>query len=132
MKEVTVSIGQAKYKTTIEIGKHRIIADEPEDLGGTDQGPMATELLLGSLGTCTAITLRMYADRKEWPLEGVNVKLSFETQTEAGVFSTRIKRVIELKGNLDEDQKKRMMLIADKCPVHKILSNPIQIHSELE
>lgn len=124
---VKVSIGREHYRTEIKIGKHLLIADEPEELGGTDEGPVATELLLSSLGTCTVVTLRMYADRKEWLLDGVEVVLSLNQKTEAGQLSTEIERNIELKGNLSEEQRERLMLIADKCPVHKILSSPIRI-----
>ena len=106
---VRVSIGRDHYRTEIAVGNHQLVADEPEDLGGTNQGPVATDLLLSSLGTCTVITLRMYADRKEWPLEGVEVKLSLDKKTEDGKSTTHIQRVIELRGNLDENQKKRLM-----------------------
>jgi len=128
---VKVRIGREHYHTEIRIGKHLLIADEPESLGGTDEGPVATELLLSSLGTCTAVTVRMYADRKEWPLDGVEVTLSLNQTTESGQLSTEIERNIELKGNLTEEQRERLMLIADKCPVHKILSNPIKIDSKM-
>jgi putative redox protein len=128
---VKVIIGRAHYRTEITVGKHLLIADEPEELGGTDQGPVATEILLSSLGTCTAVTLRMYADRKEWPLEGVEVVLSLNQKTEAGQLSTDIERNINLIGNLTDEQRERLMLIADKCPVHKILSSPIRIDTKL-
>jgi putative redox protein len=128
---VKVIIGRAHYRTEITVGKHLLIADEPEELGGTDQGPVATEILLSSLGTCTAVTLRMYADRKEWPLEGVEVVLSLNQKTEAGQLSTDIEQNINLIGNLTDEQRERLMLIADKCPVHKILSSPIRIDTKL-
>lgn len=131
MEEVNVAIGEVKYRTHIQTGKHSLVADEPVDLGGGDEGPGPTEYLLSSLGACTAITLRMYADRKEWPLEAVDVKLSLSQHKEGGNLSTTIQRNIELKGDLSSEQKERLMRIADKCPVHKILSNPIEIDSKL-
>lgn len=131
MEDVIVKIGEVKYRTHITMRDHSIVADEPHDLGGNDDGPEASELLLASLGTCTAITLRMYADRKEWPLEAVDVKLNMNKETEAGKLTTNIERKIMLKGNLDEDQRKRLLQIANKCPVHKILTSTIEINSEV-
>ncbi len=131
MDTINVAIGQVRYRTYINMGKHQIIADEPNESGGKDEGPNPMQLLLASLGACTAITLRMYADRKEWPLDGVEVNLSMEQEKEEGSLSTTIQRKIELKGELSEDQKVRLMKIADKCPVHKTITSSIEINSAL-
>lgn len=127
-KQITavVELDQSKYKTKIFADGHFIYADEPEDLGGTDEGMAPGALLLASLGSCTAITIRMYADRKEIPLEGIKINLAIcpEDEMDEG---TVIERKIELLGNLSDDQRKRLMVIADKCPIHKMLSNPIKV-----
>ena len=127
--EVVVTIGQVPYTTSVQYGKHQIIADEPEELGGEDQGINPTPLLLSSLGTCKAITVKMYADRKKWPLEEVNGRLTYEVQTSEQQQTTYIKCHISFKGDLDTEQKTRLFKIADRCPVHKILTNPIVISS---
>ena len=98
---------------------HRFPADEPAALGGGDTGPTPGELLLGALGACTAITLRMYAARKGWDLRSVEVDLAF-SKGEGGE-KDRIRRVIRLEGELDTDQRERLLEIAGKCPVHRIL-----------
>ena len=127
---VRVSIGPKGFLTTIHAGAHQLTADEPKSLGGNDQGPNPYDYLLSSLGTCTVMTMRMYAMRKEWPLEGVEVQLRYskdyykdcmnceETSTKIDI----IERQIQLQGALDEQQIKRLMNIADKCPVHKTLT----------
>lgn len=127
--EVVVTIGQVPYTTSVQYGKHQIIADEPEELGGEDQGINPTPLLLSSLGTCKAITVKMYADRKKWPLEEVIVRLTYEVQISEQQQTTYIKCHISFKGDLDMEQKTRLFKIADRCPVHKILTNPIVISS---
>ncbi|MCS4224339.1 OsmC family protein [Sphingobacterium sp. BIGb0165] len=127
--EVIVTIGEIPYTTTVQYGKHQIIVDEPEDLGGQDQGISPTPLLLSSLGTCKAVTVKMYADRKNWPLEEVKIRLSHEIQTSEQQQTTYIQCHISFKGDLDDEQKKRLFKIAEKCPVHKILTNPIVITS---
>lgn len=129
-KQITavVELDQSKYKTKIFADGHFIYADEPEELGGTDEGMAPGALLLASLGSCTAITIRMYADRKQFPLEGIKINLAIcpEEEMDAG---TVIERKIELIGNLSDDERKRLMIIADKCPIHKMLSNPIKVIS---
>lgn len=119
-------LDHSKYKTKVYAGGHLIYADEPADLGGTDEGMTPGALLLASLGSCTAITMRMYADRKEWPLEGITINLAIIKEEEMSK-ETNISRKIELKGALTDEQRQRLMLIADKCPIHKILLNPISI-----
>lgn len=98
---------------------HRFPADEPAALGGGDSGPTPRELLLGALGACTTITLRMYAARKGWDLRSVEVDLAF-SGGERGE-KDRIRRVIRLEGELDTEQRERLLEIAGKCPVHRTL-----------
>ncbi len=133
---VTVSeTRMGKLQNIIAAGRHRVLADEPVDVGGLDSGPSPYDFLLASLGACTSMTMRMYADRKSIPLERVTVTLKHgriyakdcETcETQEGMIS-RIDRVIAIDGNLDDDQRKRLMEIADKCPVHRTLTSEIDI-----
>lgn len=110
---------------------HTVQADEPVDNGGKDLGPTPTELVLSGLAACTVSTLRMYADKKGWDVDRIEVELSIQIlKTETGQ-SSQIKSVIEISGEVTEDQKLRMLDIARKCPVHKLLTNPIQIDSSL-
>ena len=104
-----------------------MIADEPADEGGTEMGFSPDELLLASLGACTAITLRMYADRKGWALEEVKCNLTFERDKEKNI--TRILRNIDLIGHLSEEEKRRLLVIAEKCPTHQILTHQITIET---
>ncbi|MCX2478107.1 OsmC family protein [Pedobacter sp. MC2016-15] len=119
-------LDQEKYLTKVYAGGHFIYADEPEELGGTDEGMTPGALLLASLGSCTAITLKMYANRKKIPLDSVRIHLTICKEEEMSA-STKISRKIELKGELTAEQRSRMIEIADKCPIHKILHNPITI-----
>jgi len=121
-------LDQSKYKTKVFAGGHFIYADEPTELGGTDEGMNPGALLLASLGSCTAITIRMYADRKEIPLTHIKIELSICPEDEMDK-STTIQRKIELTGDLDDQQRLRLMQIADKCPIHKLLTNPIKIET---
>lgn len=127
---VLVRTGGGFY-TEITAGKHTLVADEPSGVGGTDAGPTPYDYLLGALGSCTAMTLRMYADRKEWPLDSVTVRLSHgkiyaddcaNCETETGKID-RIEREIELEGDLDDAQREKLLEIADKCPVHRTLTS---------
>lgn len=128
INDVIVTTDSTKYKTTIQAGKHTFIADEPEDLGGADMGPMPTQLLAASLGSCTSITLRMYADRKQFPLNSVEVLVNIDkVSAEENKFS----RKIRLVGDLTEEQRERLLQVANACPVHKILSGKIHIDTSL-
>lgn len=118
-------ISHTQYQTTITSGKHTIIADEPEDLSGTDTGMNPNELLLASLSSCTAITLQMYINRKMWIVDAITVNL----QLYAAESGTLIKSSIDFKGNLTDEQKKRLEHIANVCPVHKILTGSIVIET---
>jgi len=125
---VTVSsyIGHAHYETHIT-GQNgaAIVADEPVERGGKNLGMTPGELLASSLASCTCITLRMYADRKEWPLERVDITVDVETDRTMNI--THIGMNVLLTGPLDEAQKKRLMDISTKCPIHKLLENPVHI-----
>ena len=123
-------LDRSNYLTKVYAGGHFIYADEPESIGGTDQGMTPAALLLASLGSCTAITIRMYADRKEIPLESIKIHLTICKEEDMSA-STRITRKIEFTGSLTSAQQSRMLEIADKCPIHKMLSNPIQIETSL-
>lgn len=130
-EEVKIVIGKEKYKTEVYIDQHEIIVDEPAEVGGANLGPKPITLLLSSLGTCKAITMRMYADQKQWPLDGIEIKLSSEVVKSNLQQTTFIRCTIKLLGDLDEAQRERIYKISDKCPIHKILSNPIVIESNM-
>ncbi len=134
--EVSVS-GQAGLRQSIRAGGHVLVADEPERLGGGDEGPNPYDLLLAALGACTNMTLRMYANRKNWPLAGVDSILRHrkihaqdcaECETEDGRVDV-IERELTLSGDLSESQIERLMEIADRCPVHRTLTSETVIRS---
>jgi putative redox protein len=123
----------------IETGRHRLVADEPVEAGGTDTGPSPYELLLAALGACTSMTLSMYARRKQWPLERVTVRLRHdkihakdcaECETKEGMLD-RIEREISLTGPLDAEQRERLLAIANRCPVHRTLVSEVDIRTRL-
>ncbi|HZL31504.1 MAG TPA: alpha/beta fold hydrolase [Pseudolabrys sp.] len=126
-----------KFQQEILTGGHRLLADEPEKLGGLNSGPGPYDFLLAGLGTCTSMTIRLYADFKKIPLENVSVRLSHgkihakdcETCETKTSMVDRIERAITLEGPLDAEQRKKLMEIADKCPVHKTLESKIDIHT---
>jgi putative redox protein len=124
-------LDRSKYKTKVFSGGHLLYADEPLEMGGTDEGMNPYALLLASLGSCTAITIRMYADHKNYPLETICVELAMRVSTDT-VIPTRITTNIVLTGALTEDERSRLMLMANKCPVHKLLSNSIIIEQTTE
>ncbi|AFT85249.1 OsmC family protein [Paraburkholderia phenoliruptrix] len=124
---VTAHIGSTNYQVHFDDGKHTWLADEPESLGGGDRGPTPVSLLLSSLGACTSVTLKMYAQRKGWPLDEVHVTLNIET----GEEGSTIDRKITLHGGLSDQQRERLLQIANACPVHKILTRSIAIRSGL-
>lgn len=138
-KRVAVRIGASGYATEVKAGHHGFVVDEPISLGGTDLGPTPYDLLSASLGSCTAITLRMYADRKEWPLEEVTVHLQHDKAhatecrdcEDKGAKLDHLTRYIELAGPLTEQQRQRLLEIANKCPVHRTLTSDIVINTEL-
>jgi putative redox protein len=127
MRDVTVRTGEGKFGQSVIVGPHRGLADEPNELGGDDTGPAPFEHVLAGLGACTSMTVKMYADRKAWPLTAVNVDLSIHKVDDG----YRLTRSIKLEGELTEEQRTRLLDIANKCPVHKMLTGKIEIESAL-
>ncbi|MEH0155581.1 alpha/beta fold hydrolase [Limibacter armeniacum] len=140
-KDVVVSIGDKGYTTEMLVGKHYMVADEPEDVGGFDFGPSPYGYLTAALGACTAMTLRLYADHKQLEVEEINIHLSHskshmedcenceaDNQSKIDHFD----REIEIKGNLTEAQRNRMLEIADKCPVHRTLHEEVKVSTKLK
>jgi len=125
MRDVIVHWGSGKLGQDIEIGTHKLRADEPADKGGDDNGPEPHELLAAALGSCTAITLKLYADRKGWPLRDVRVHVSGSAADGRYVIT----RTLTLTGELDAEQRQRLIDIAGKCPVHKTLTGEIVINT---
>lgn len=133
--EVVIRAGREKYRTEITAGGQTLVADEPTSAGGAGNAPTPYDLLLGSIGACTAMTLRMYADRKGWPLESVTVRLRTARNhaddcvncVDHPVGMYQIERELELEGALDDEQRARLMLVADRCPVKQTLERGIRI-----
>jgi len=131
MRQTTSTIGKDKYITRIHSSNNNdIVADEPIDDGGQNLGFAPGELLASSLGACSCITMRMYADRKEWPLDSVSIVVTYER--DKATRTSHFRKEVTMTGNLDEEQTKRMLQIADKCPIHFTLSNPITIETVLK
>ena len=127
MRDVAVSWAGGKFAQDIEVATHRIRSDEEADKGGDDTGATPHELLLAALGSCTAMTLKVYAERKGWPLRDVHVTLNGSSANGDGGFV--ISRHIAIDGDLDAEQRQRLLEIADKCPVHKTLKGEITINT---
>jgi putative redox protein len=135
--EGTVTVteaGSGTYTQQITAGHHRLVADEPRPIGD-DAGPTPYDLLLAALGACTSMTVRMYAERKGWPLERVRVTLRHsrihaedcaDCETTKGWIG-QIDRAIELSGDLDDDQRQRLLQIAERCPVHQTLTSEVHV-----
>jgi putative redox protein len=124
--EVRVHRGQGKLQHVIEIGQHRLLTDVQEALGGEDTGPEPHDLLAAALAACTAITVTMYARRKGWPLDDIEVRIEHGKLDQAYVLTRRIAYV----GNLSVEQREMLTAVANKCPVHKTLSGEIRIVTE--
>jgi uncharacterized OsmC-like protein len=125
------------FQQEINAGRHHLTADEPVNVGGLDSGPGPYELLLAALGACTAMTLRLYADRKKLALARTEVRLRHsriyavdcaECETKEGMLD-RIERIITLEGDLDAEARKRLLEVADMCPVHRTLKSEIDIRT---
>jgi putative redox protein len=138
-KTVLARIGSTGFTTDIQSGSHSITADEPISIGGDDFGPNPYDLLMASLGACTAMTMRMYADRKGWAIDEIIVHLSHKKQhvkdcqdcdTTSG-YIDKIDKEIEIIADLDTEQKQRLIEIADKCPIHRTLHNEVKVYTKL-
>jgi uncharacterized OsmC-like protein len=134
---VIVRGGGAGFGQEVQIDSHRLLADEPVDFGGTNTGPSPYDLLLAALGTCTSMTISLYARRKGWPLENVTVSLHHakihaadcaDCETKEGKID-RIEREIQLTGTLTKEQRAKLLEMADRCPVHKTLTSEINIQT---
>lgn len=129
MTTVTGTIHTDHYKIELNNGRYTQIADEPAGSGGTDLGFSPTELLCSALAACTCATLRMYADRKEIPLEGVRAEVRFERAEDKSL--THLHRTVHLEGPLDDEQRDRLLLIAEHCFIHDVLTRPIEVETVL-
>ncbi|MBX2960873.1 MAG: OsmC family protein [Cyclobacteriaceae bacterium] len=127
IRSATAIIGNDIYKTELQARTHQLIADEPKDEGGTDLGPRPGDFIRMGLASCTAITLRMYANRKKWDVREIRVEVSNGAFDGKTAYTTKV----EIIGNIDEEQRKRLLQIAKLCPVHKTLVNPIEIDTSL-
>lgn len=138
-KQVVARLGDSGFTTELMLGRHGLLADESEELGGNDFGPSPYQLLTSSLAACTSMTLQMYARRKKWPLKEVNCHVNYSKEyyedcmacENEGAMLDTFDRTIELKGDLTNEQKDRLLEIANKCPVHRTLSNEIRISTKL-
>jgi uncharacterized OsmC-like protein len=135
--QIVVRGGAAGFAQEIQIGPHHLLADEPVAFGGTDTGASPYDFVLAALGTCTSMTISLYARRKGWPLESVTVSLHHskihatdcaECETKVGKID-RIEREIQLTGALTSEQRSKLMEIADRCPVHQTLTSEINIQT---
>ena len=127
MRTAVVGTGLGPHQQIVRIGRHTLIADQPAEAGGDDAGPAPHEWILAGLGACTSMTVKMYATRKAWPLESVEVSVSGDHVDGTFVLT----RLLVLRGPLSEEQRARLLEIANKCPVHRSLSGPIRIDTDL-
>lgn len=130
--------GGSRYENRVLIGDHHFIADEPVEVGGGGRGPDPYEYVTAGLGACTSMTIRMYANRKDWPLESVSVRLTHEKDyaedcehCEEGRKVDIFDRKITLVGDLTDEQRTRLLEIADRCPVHRTLHEPVEVRTQL-
>jgi putative redox protein len=130
--EVFVENTTSHFAQKITTGEHTLYSDEPKSLKGDDKGPAPFELLLAALGSCTSITLTMYAEMKNIKLDIINVRLNYIPPNKLEGTSSRITRKIHLEGDFSDEQHQRMLEIADRCPVHNTLRENVDIMSSLE
>lgn len=139
VRDVNVNSDSLKYSQSISVGRHVILSDEPTDVGGNDTGPNPEELLMVSLGACMNITAQMYAERHRWSLEGVKTALSYarvsrQIAVDPGAKIGMVDQIeveISFSGSLSEDQLERLLEIAGRCPVHRMLALGVQIETKL-
>lgn len=130
METLSAKIDTRLYRTEITSASGNIvIADEPQEVGGKNLGFSPSELLASALASCTLITLRMYINRKQWNVSEIDIKVDFEKDSEQNV--SLFTRKIELTGEIDESQRQKLHLIAEKCPIHKTLTNTIKIQTTI-
>jgi len=138
-RSVVVSGPATGFRTDVEVGGHHLVVDEPIAVGGADQGPTPYEMLLAALGACTAMTLRIYADKRKWPLERARVTLQHrkvhaqdcvDCDTKVAKMDV-VERVLFLDGTLTEEQKAKLVEIAERCPVHQTLRSKIQVNTRV-
>lgn len=130
-EEVFVENTELHFAQKITVGKHQFLSDEPEKLKGDNKGPSPFELLLSALGSCTSITLTMYAEMKGIRLDVINVRLNYIPPNKLEGTPSRITRKIHLEGDFTEHQHQRMLEIADRCPVHRTLRQGMDIMSSM-
>lgn len=137
--DVVVRGAASGFAQEVTVRGHTLRADEPLSLGGTDTGPTPYDLLLAALGSCTSMTVAMYSRRKQWPLEAVTVRLRHarihakdcaECETKQAMLD-RVEREVELAGPLSDEQRARLLEIAERCPVHRTLASEVVIRSRL-
>jgi len=126
---VIVEIGREAYTTSVKAGGHALTVDEPGDLGGGNRGPSPYGLLLGAIGSCVVITVRMYADRKGWALERVRAELTHERRSPG---DETIHMSLRFDGDLDDDQRARLAVIAGKCPVKRTVTGDLAIETTVD
>ena len=132
MSSITSKTKNENYEIEIKSESgHTLIADEPKEVGGLNKGMSPDELIIAALAACTSATLKMYAQRKEWDLKEVHTQIKFIKGDKPGDLPT-IQREIELEGDLDREQKERLMTIANKCPIHKLIAGEVEINSALK
>ncbi|MCB2407382.1 OsmC family protein [Hymenobacter lucidus] len=136
---VLVRVGPEALQADVLAGRHTFIVDEPLEVGGQDRGPTPYDMLLSALGACTAITLRLYATQKKWPLQGIEVRLSHQRVHEhdcekceqPGQMLEEVTKELRLLGPLSEEQRQRLEVISQKCPVQKTLLSGLRIVTRL-
>jgi uncharacterized OsmC-like protein len=139
-RSVVVTGPAEGFRTEVTVGNHHLTVDEPVPVGGTDTGPSPYEFLLAGLGACTAMTLRLYAERRKWPLERADVRLRHrkvhakdcvDCETQPAKMDV-VDRVLILHGALTEEQRTKLLEIANRCPVHQTLGSKIEVNTTLE
>lgn len=129
---VVTENGRGRYQQEVIVGgRHHLIADEPESVGGSDAGPAPFDFLMAGLGACTAMTLRMYAERKGLPLTRIRVTITHDKVEGNGKMLDRLERTVTLEGDLTSEERQRCLEIANKCPLHRALQQPLVVDTVL-
>jgi putative redox protein len=133
MKEtlhVNGTLGEENYLVELKTTNHTVMVDEPESLGGTDQYPNPAQYLLSALASCTAITIKMYADNKGWDVGKINVDVKLKEILSSGKASKKIVKAVQFENQLDDEQIERLLTIGAKCPISKLLEQPVAMEFE--